>query len=92
VARPCSLLVETFGTGKIAEEALTELVNQLFELRPAGIIQNFGLRTLPGDRGGRFYQDVAAYGHFGRTDLELPWEALDKVDALKSAAASAAAV
>jgi S-adenosylmethionine synthetase len=92
VARPCSLLVETFGTGKIAEDALTELVNQHFELRPAGIIQNFGLRTLPSDRGGRFYQDVAAYGHFGRTDLELPWEALDKVDALKSAAASAAAV
>ncbi|MEM9245518.1 MAG: methionine adenosyltransferase, partial [Cyanobacteria bacterium P01_F01_bin.153] len=55
-----------------------------FELRPAGIIHAYGLQSLPGDRGGRFYQDVAAYGHFGRLDLDLPWEQLDKVDALKS--------
>jgi S-adenosylmethionine synthetase len=88
VARPCSLLVETFGTGKIDEEKLTELVNQHFELRPAGIIQTFGLQTVTGDRGGRFYQDVAAYGHFGRNDLDLPWEQTDKAEALKAAAAS----
>ncbi|MBE9029252.1 methionine adenosyltransferase [filamentous cyanobacterium LEGE 11480] len=88
VARPCSLLVETFGTGKIDEEKITDLVSQHFELRPAGIIQNFGLQTVTADRGGRFYQDVAAYGHFGRNDLDLPWEQTDKAEALKSAAAS----
>ncbi len=88
VARPCSLLVETFGTGKIDEEKLTDLVNDHFDLRPAGIIQTFGLQTVVADRGGRFYQDVAAYGHFGRPDLDLPWELTDKADALKAAAAS----
>jgi S-adenosylmethionine synthetase len=88
VARPCSLLVETFGTGKIDEEKLTDLVNDHFELRPAGIIQAFGLQTVVADRGGRFYQDVAAYGHFGRPDLDLPWEQTDKADVLKAAAAS----
>jgi S-adenosylmethionine synthetase len=88
VARPCSLLVETFGTGKIDEEKLTDLVNEHFELRPAGIIQTFGLQTVTADRGGRFYQDVAAYGHFGRPDLDLPWEQTDKAEALKAAAAS----
>jgi S-adenosylmethionine synthetase len=88
VARPCSLLVETFGTGKIDEEKLTDLVNDHFDLRPAGIIQTFGLQTVVADRGGRFYQDVAAYGHFGRPDLDLPWELTDKADALKAAAAN----
>lgn len=92
VARPVSVMIETFGTGKIDEEQLLKLVNEHFELRPAGIIQTFGLRTLPGDRGGRFYQDVAAYGHFGRTDLELPWEQTDKAAILKEAALSATAV
>ena len=86
VARPVSLLVETFGTGKIDEEKLTDIVTANFELRPTGIIKTFGLRTIPGERNGRFYQDVAAYGHFGRTDLDLPWEATDKVDVLKKAA------
>ncbi|MBD2327053.1 methionine adenosyltransferase [Alkalinema sp. FACHB-956] len=88
VARPVSLLVETFGTGKIDADKLTELVNQHFELRPAGIIQTFNLQTLPGERGGRFFQDVASYGHFGRPDLELPWEQTDKAEALKQAATS----
>jgi S-adenosylmethionine synthetase len=88
VARPVSLLVETFGTGKLDEDKLTELVNQHFELRPAGIIQTFNLRGLPAERGGRFFQDVASYGHFGRPDLELPWEATDKADVLKVAAAA----
>ncbi|AFY39085.1 methionine adenosyltransferase [[Leptolyngbya] sp. PCC 7376] len=83
VARPVSVLVETFGTGKVDEENLLAAVQKHFELRPAGIIQAFDLRNLPGDRNGRFYQEVAAYGHFGRDDLDLPWERLDKVDVLK---------
>jgi S-adenosylmethionine synthetase len=86
VARPVSIFVETFGTGKLDDEHLLELVKQHFELRPAGIIQAFQLTRLPAERGGRFYQDVAAYGHFGRTDLELPWEQTDKAAALKQAA------
>lgn len=86
VARPVSILIETFGTGKIEEEHLLALVQQHFELRPAGLIQTFGLTQLPSERGGRFYQDVAAYGHFGRTDLDLPWEQTDKVDVLREEA------
>ncbi|WP_088891925.1 methionine adenosyltransferase [Leptolyngbya ohadii] len=86
VARPVSILVETFGTGKIDDDRLLELVKQYFELRPAGIIQTFGLRNVPSERGGRFYQDVAAYGHFGRNDLELPWEQTDKAAMLREAA------
>lgn len=85
VARPVSMMIETFGTGKIEEDRLLELVQQHFELRPAGIIQTFNLRQLPKLRGGRFYQDVAAYGHFGRSDLELPWEQTDKADVLREA-------
>jgi S-adenosylmethionine synthetase len=85
VARPTSLTVETFGTGKVDEERLTEVIQQHFELRPAGIIQTFGLQHLPSHRDGRFFQDVAAYGHFGRPDLELPWEVTDKVSVLKEA-------
>jgi len=86
VARPTSILVDTFGTGKVDEETLLELIQQHFELRPAGIIHTFNLRNLPSERGGRFYQDVAAYGHFGRTDLDLPWEQTDKAELLKQAA------
>ncbi|MFS0513467.1 methionine adenosyltransferase [Nostoc sp. UIC 10607] len=86
VARPTSILVDTFGTGKVDEETLLELINQHFELRPAGIIHTFNLRNLPSERGGRFYQDVAAYGHFGRADLDLPWEQTDKAELLKQAA------
>ncbi len=85
VARPVSIMVETFGTSKVDEELLLELVKQHFDLRPAGIIQTFNLRRLPAERGGRFYQDVAAYGHFGRTDLDLPWERTDKAALLKEA-------
>ena len=84
VARPVSIMVETFGTGKVPEEKLLAAVKDIFELRPAGIIYAYGLQALPSERGGRFYQDVAAYGHFGRLDLDLPWEQLDKVDALKA--------
>jgi S-adenosylmethionine synthetase len=86
VARPVSIMVDTFGTGKIDDDRLLDLVKKHFELRPAGIIQTFGLTKLPAERGGRFYQDVAAYGHFGRTDLDLPWEQTDKADLLKQAA------
>jgi S-adenosylmethionine synthetase len=86
VARPVSIMIDTFGTGKIDDERLLELIKEHFELRPAGIIQTFSLRHLPAERGGRFYQDVAAYGHFGRTDLELPWEQTDKAALLKDAA------
>jgi S-adenosylmethionine synthetase len=92
VARPVSIMIETFGTGKVSEAQLLELVQSEFDLRPAGIIQAFGLRRLPSERGGRFYQDVAAYGHFGRPDLELPWEVTDKVAKLKEVALSATAV
>lgn len=83
MARPVSIMVETFGTGKVDEETLLALVQEHFELRPAGIIQAFNLRGLPAERGGRFYQDVAAYGHFGRTDLDLPWERTDKAALLQ---------
>ncbi len=85
VARPVSIMVETFGTGKVEEEVLLNLVQQHFDLRPAGIIQTFNLRRLSAERGGRFYQDVAAYGHFGRTDLNLPWENTDKAALLREA-------
>jgi S-adenosylmethionine synthetase len=85
VARPVSVLIETFDTGKVDEDKLLEVVLKNFELRPAGIIQDLNLRGLPAERGGRFYQDVAAYGHFGRNDLDLPWERTDKVALLKAA-------
>ncbi|EKD09766.1 methionine adenosyltransferase [Limnospira platensis] len=83
VARPVSLFIETFGTGKVDEQQLLKVVQENFELRPAGMIQEFNLRDLPALRGGRFFQDVAAYGHMGRTDLDLPWEKTDKVELLK---------
>ena len=74
VAKPVSILVESFGTGAVTNADLTALVQEHFDLRPGAIIEVFGLRNLPQQRGGRFYQDVAAYGHFGRSDLNLPWE------------------
>jgi S-adenosylmethionine synthetase len=92
VARPTSVFVETFGTGKVNEDQLLEVIRENFELRPAGIIQAFDLQSLPKQRGGRFYQDTAAYGHFGRPDLDLPWERTDKVETLKEALKAVAAV
>ncbi len=74
VAKPVSILVETFGTGKLSNEKLTTLVINNFDLRPAAIIKEFNLQYLPKERGGNFYRDTAAYGHFGRPDLNLPWE------------------
>jgi len=88
VARPVSILVESFGTGSLSNEDLTALVQEHFDLRPGAIIETFSLRQLPQQRGGRFYQDVAAYGHFGRNDLQLPWEQVDAIAAtLKQATA-----
>lgn len=86
VARPVSIFVETFGTGTVSDSVLLELVQSSFELRPAGIIHTFDLQRLPALREGRFYQDVAAYGHFGRSDLDLPWERTDKASLLKEKA------
>ena len=74
IAKPVSILIETFGTGKISNNDLTEIVNNHFDLRPGAIIQDFNLKDLPKLSGGRFYRDTAAYGHFGRPDLNLPWE------------------
>jgi S-adenosylmethionine synthetase len=77
VARPMSVLVETFNTGKIEEEKIAELVMKHFDLRPAAIIHNLRLRR-------PIYKQTAAYGHFGRPDLDLPWEKLDKAAALRA--------
>jgi len=77
VAKPVSIYVETFGTGKIAEDKIAELIEKNFDLRPAAIIKNLGLRA-------PIYKQTAAYGHFGRTDVDLPWEHLDMVETLKS--------
>jgi S-adenosylmethionine synthetase len=92
VARPTSLHVTTFGTGKIADEEITKLVNEKFDLRPQAIIKHFKLNEQPKLHGGKFFRNVAAYGHFGRPDLELPWEQLDRVDVLKPSLAKATSV
>ena len=76
VARPTSFMADTFGTGKVSDEKLTEIVRDNFDLRPAGIIKMLDLRR-------PIYKQTAAYGHFGRHDLDLPWEKLDKVEELK---------
>ena len=86
VAEPISVLVDTFGTGKISDEDLAELVNNNFDLRPVGIINKFDLRNLPAKNGGKFYQKLAAYGHMGRTDIEVPWEETGKAESLKTQA------
>ena len=77
VAQPTSIMIDTFGTGKVAEEKLVEIVRENFDLRPAGIIKMLDLRR-------PIYKQTAAYGHFGRTDIDLPWEKTDKVEILKS--------
>lgn len=79
VAHPVSLLVDTQGTGVISDEKLAQIVEKLFDLRPAGIIDMLNLRR-------PIYRQTAAFGHFGRTDIDLPWERVDKVDALRAAA------
>ncbi len=79
VANPVSIMVDTFGTGVISDERLSEIVQEHFDLRPAAIIRDFQLRR-------PIYRQIAAYGHFGRDDLDLPWEKIDKVDVLRKAA------
>ena len=74
VSRPVSVLVDSFNTGKIDDECLAKLVEKHFDLRPAAIIKQFDLRNLPAKNGGKFYQKLAAYGHIGRVDFEVPWE------------------
>ena len=80
VAHPVSVRIDTFGTGTVSESKIQEAVRQIFDLRPAGIIQMLDLKR-------PIYRQTAAYGHMGRTDIDLPWEKLDKVDALKAVVA-----
>jgi len=86
VAEPLSIMVDTFGTGKISDEELSKLVSKTFDLTPAGIISKFDLRNLPKKNGGKFYQLLAAYGHMGRTDINVPWELTDKAEELRQKA------
>jgi S-adenosylmethionine synthetase len=79
VAKPVSILVETFGTGIMADEKISEIVSKIFDLRPAAIIRDLDLRR-------PIYRQVAAYGHMGRTDIDVPWEKLDKVEEIKKLA------
>ena len=76
VATPTSVMVDTFGTGKLSDERLVEIIRENFDLRPAGIFQMLDLRK-------PVYRQTAAYGHFGRNDIDVSWERLDKVEALK---------
>lgn len=83
VAQPVSVFVDTFGTGVISDDQISEIVTKNFDLRPAAIIKNFDLRNLPAKNNGSFYRLLAAYGHFGRTDIDVPWEATDKAEELR---------
>ncbi len=76
VAQPTSVMVDTFGTGRVSDEELVKIIRENFDLRPAGIIKMLDLRR-------PIYRQTAAYGHFGRNDLDLPWEKLDKAELLK---------
>ena len=86
VAYPVSVFVDTFGTGAVSDDEISTIISKNFDLRPASIIKQFDLRNLPARNGGDFYRLTASYGHFGRTDVEFPWENLDKVADLKKAA------
>ena len=76
VAHPVSVLVDTFGTGRLEDEVLAQIVDKHFDLRPAAIIRDLDLRR-------PIYEQTAAYGHFGRTDIDLPWERTDRAETLK---------
>ncbi|MBR6380468.1 MAG: methionine adenosyltransferase domain-containing protein, partial [Lachnospiraceae bacterium] len=76
VAHPTSVMVDTFGTGRVSDERLVEIVRENFDLRPAGIIKMLDLRR-------PIYRQTASYGHFGRTDVDLPWEHTDRAESLK---------
>ena len=78
VARPLSLMVETFGTGKISDERIVQIIDDLFDLRPAAIIRHLNLRR-------PIYKATATYGHFGRDDIDAPWEATDMAEAVRRA-------
>ena len=77
VAKPVSVSVDTLGTGKVSDEKIVEIIDKVFDLRPAAIIDALDLRR-------PIYKQTAAYGHFGRTDLDLPWERLDRVEEIRS--------
>lgn len=79
VAKPVSIMADTFGTGKITDDEIANLIEKNFDLRPAAIIRDLDLRR-------PIYRQVAAYGHFGRTDIDLPWEHTDKAETLKKQA------
>ena len=82
VAEPISVFVDTFGTGKLSDDEISDIVKENFDLSPMAIIKHFDLRNLPAKNGGKFYQKLAAYGHMGRTDINVPWEATDKASKL----------
>jgi len=86
VAHPVSVMVDTFGTGVVSDDEISELISKNFDLRPAAIIKQFDLRNLPAKNGGSFYRLLAAYGHMGRTDIDVPWEHTDKADTLRKQA------
>lgn len=83
VAEPISVLVDTFGTGKLSDDEISNIVKENFNLSPMAIIKQFDLRNLPAKNGGKFYQKLAAYGHMGRTDINVPWELTDKAAKLR---------
>ncbi len=85
-SQPVSVLVDTFNTGRIDDEVLSEIVSETFDLRPAAIIKQFDLRNLPAKNGGKFYQKLAAYGHVGREDFEIPWEETQMTEILNQKA------
>ena len=76
VAKPLSIYVDTFGTGKVSDDKIIEIVKKVFDLRPAAIIDILDLRR-------PIYRQISAYGHFGRNDIDLPWERLDKIEEIK---------
>lgn len=85
-AEPTTVFARTFGRGRLSNEQLSQIIREVFDLRPGAIARRFRLWTLPRERGGRFYRELAVGGQVGRTDLALPWEALDATDALREAA------
>jgi S-adenosylmethionine synthetase len=84
-AEPATVVARTFGRGQLSNERLSELIRQRFDLRPGAIGRRFRLWSLPRERGGHFYRELATGGQVGRTDLDLPWEALDAVETLRQA-------
>jgi S-adenosylmethionine synthetase len=83
LTKPVSLQVHTYGTGAQPDKVITALVERHFDFRLAGILRDLNLRHLPGQHPKGFYQKLAAYGHFGRTDMDLPWERTDRVELLR---------